>query len=137
MIVESESNIRNRLLLETLHLTGLRVSELAGLTWRDVIPRQDLGAAQVRVRGKGNRERNVPFPLVHMSNSGSLMKRFCSRSRHVQIHPSLRAKRSNLNEAARGRSEDFTAEAQSSQSSEEVRPIPGLSSLLLRGFARE
>ena len=65
LIIDSESNIRNRLMLETLYLTGLRVSELAGLTWRDVLPRQDLGAAQLRVLGKGSRERNVPFPLEH------------------------------------------------------------------------
>ena len=62
LIIESEDDDRNRLLLETLYTTGLRVSELASITWGDVVPRQDLGAAQVRVMGKGSKERNVPFP---------------------------------------------------------------------------
>jgi integrase/recombinase XerC len=45
--------LRNRAIVEVLYGAGLRVSELAALDVRDV----DLEQAQVRVMGKGNKER--------------------------------------------------------------------------------
>lgn len=48
---------RDRALLEFLYATGLRVGELAALDLGDV----DLSGGLVRVLGKGNKERIVPF----------------------------------------------------------------------------
>jgi integrase/recombinase XerD len=49
--------VRDAAVLELLYACGLRVSELVGLD----LDRLDLEALQVRVIGKGNRERRVPM----------------------------------------------------------------------------
>jgi len=49
--------LRDRAILELLYASGLRVSELAGLDLRSV----NFGDAFVLVRGKGDKERIVPF----------------------------------------------------------------------------
>jgi len=53
---EDELATRDRAMLELFYASGLRVSELAGLTWS----RLDLDEGMVRVLGKGRRERVVP-----------------------------------------------------------------------------
>jgi len=49
--------MRDRALLELLYATGCRVSEMAGLT----LPAVDWYSRTLRVVGKGNKERQVPF----------------------------------------------------------------------------
>lgn len=49
--------LRDRAMLEVIYSAGLRVSELVGLDWGDA----DRNLQLVRVRGKGGKERVVPF----------------------------------------------------------------------------
>lgn len=49
--------LRDRLIVEMLYATGIRVSELCGLDVDDV----DTGYRVVRVLGKGNKQRSAPF----------------------------------------------------------------------------
>jgi len=51
------ASARDQLVLETLYGTGIRLSELLGITDADV----DAGARTVRVTGKGNKQRVVPL----------------------------------------------------------------------------
>ena len=49
--------LRDRLIVELLYATGIRVSELCGLDVDDI----DTGRRLLRVLGKGNKQRTVPF----------------------------------------------------------------------------
>ncbi len=49
--------LRDRLIVELLYATGIRVSELCGLDIDDV----DLGSRLLRVLGKGDKQRTAPF----------------------------------------------------------------------------
>jgi integrase/recombinase XerD len=57
-IIEREANPRNHAILWLLYQTGARVSEVCGLKWRDVQPREN-GFAQVTIFGKGDQTRHV------------------------------------------------------------------------------
>ena len=65
---ESWQDRRDTSMLELFYLTGIRLSELAGLVRGDLSPVMD----RIRVRGKGNKERMVP--LVGLSRD--LLKAF-------------------------------------------------------------
>lgn len=51
---------RDQAILELFYASGIRLSELAGLSWADV----DFSIRMVRVKGKGGRERVVPLGRV-------------------------------------------------------------------------
>jgi len=50
--------LRDRAIIETLYSTGIRVSELVGLDWRDID--EEIGMLTVRA-GKGNKDRVTPI----------------------------------------------------------------------------
>jgi len=54
---QPELALRDRAILELLYATGLRVGELVSLDWADL----DLDDGTLRVVGKGDKERMVPF----------------------------------------------------------------------------
>lgn len=56
-LVDNPLELRDKAMLEVLYATGLRVTELVGLTMSDISLRQGV----VRVIGKGNKERLVPL----------------------------------------------------------------------------
>jgi integrase/recombinase XerC len=63
-LIEADSDgnspavLRDRAILEVLYSSGLRVSELTGLCWRDID--EEVGTVMVR-SGKGNKDRLVPI----------------------------------------------------------------------------
>ncbi|MCE3280741.1 MAG: integrase [Bacteroidetes bacterium] len=54
---EGEEGLRNRLIIELFYATGMRLSELINLRENDV----DLYSGQLKVLGKRNKERIIPF----------------------------------------------------------------------------
>ena len=56
-VIALEPNTRNRVMLRLLYASGMRVSELCGLKWRDFQGRDEAG--QVTVYGKGGKTRAI------------------------------------------------------------------------------
>ena len=71
-LVEVDANdplaLRDRALLELLYSSGLRVSELCGVRWRDL----DVDEGLLRVTGKGNKTRIVPVGNLALAALGAL-----------------------------------------------------------------
>jgi integrase/recombinase XerD len=61
-MIEKEDSWRNRLILKTLYMTGVRVSELVQMKLKHFKIRTD-GEIQVTVLGKGNKVRSIIIPL--------------------------------------------------------------------------
>jgi integrase/recombinase XerC len=60
--------LRDHAMLELLYSSGLRVSELCGVRWRDLDPEQGL----LRVTGKGNKTRIVPVGRMALAALAAL-----------------------------------------------------------------
>ncbi len=81
---------RDKAILELLYSTGMRVSELTGLD----IDRIDLSAEIVKVRGKGRKERIIPFGSLakqavenYLPERSSLLKRLnCTSEQAVFVN---------------------------------------------------
>lgn len=84
-ILSLDPNPRNRAVLTLLYASGVRVSELCGLSWRDLQPNGDGG--QITVFGKGGVTRAIQVPAsvwklvtsLRTANSGALDPVFRSR----------------------------------------------------------
>jgi len=59
-LIGQTRRVRDRVLVETLYLAGLRLSELTGLKWRNCI-RMD-AVDKLVIKGKGGYVRDVPIP---------------------------------------------------------------------------
>ncbi|MCH9672273.1 MAG: site-specific tyrosine recombinase XerD [Gammaproteobacteria bacterium] len=68
--VDTTLGFRDRVMLETLYATGLRVSELVALTMSEL----DMVQGLVRVRGKGDKERLVPLGEVALDWLGRYVR---------------------------------------------------------------
>jgi site-specific recombinase XerD len=69
-MIALEPNERNRVMLTLLYATGIRVSELCGLCWRDLQPAGDTG--QITVFGKGGVTRSIQLPASVWRNLSQL-----------------------------------------------------------------
>jgi integrase/recombinase XerD len=63
LLIRAARSRRDRVLIEVAYAGGLRVSELVGLTWADVLPR-DGERVQLSVTGKDRKERQVLLPEI-------------------------------------------------------------------------
>src|SRR4051794_30087075 len=68
---DEPADLRDRLALELLYATGIRVGELCGLDVDDV----DRQRHVVRVLGKGNKERSVPYGTPAEAALGAWLSR--------------------------------------------------------------
>ncbi len=78
-----EKVVRDRLIFELLYATGLRVSELVGLNVDDF----DLAERWISVRGKGRKERQVPYG----AKAGEALERFLAVRAKLKPPPKVRA----------------------------------------------
>jgi integrase/recombinase XerC len=90
------ADVRNLAILELLYSTGMRLSELRGLGMSDL----DLVSQQVKVRGKGRKERIIPFgvhALTALRNyevrREAVLRRLPARGERAAVFLSSRGKR--------------------------------------------
>jgi integrase/recombinase XerD len=92
-IIDSEKHPRNKLILKTLFILGVRVSELCSLQYKDLKERSDGGQATIYGKGQKTRVVLIPEPLWSdlMAYKGSSPDEafiFRGRNRTTQMHPS-------------------------------------------------
>lgn len=97
---------RDRALFETAYYGGLRVSELASLTWDEIIPREN-GEVQLAVIGKGDKPRHVLLPadvatrlLALRDGAPTRASVFGIKEREINYLIKRTANRAGVNEAA-------------------------------------
>lgn len=100
----SESGLRDQAMLELFYSSGLRLSELAGLNTEDV----NFSAAQVKLRGKGRKERIVPVggPALqsvrnYLSATQSVRKEKWANGLHEALFLNARGERITTRSIAR------------------------------------
>lgn len=87
---ETWQGLRDRAILETIYSSGLRVSELTGLNFGDIL----LDEGVIRVLGKGRRERLAPLGSFAvkairqwLSRRGEILKRSAQRRKEPSEEP--------------------------------------------------
>ncbi|MDP4282117.1 MAG: tyrosine-type recombinase/integrase [Bacteroidota bacterium] len=70
---------RDRMILETLYATGIRLSEIVGLTEQDI----DFNNSCIKVLGKRNKERLIPFTFKF----GALLKEYLKQKQEFITSP--------------------------------------------------
>ncbi len=88
----SPTSRRDRAILELLYSTGIRVSELVALDWRDI----DRHAEVVRVLGKGRKERVVPVGDTALAAIADYRSRWPASRRRDQDAVFLNARGTRL-----------------------------------------
>jgi len=91
-IIDAENHPRNKLILKTLFITGIRVSELCSLCWKDLLERSDGGQMTVYGKGKKTRTLLIPEPLWSelidfKETAGEDYYIFRGRNRNTKMHP--------------------------------------------------
>ena len=69
-VLDTDSSLLEKLIIEILYQTGMRKAELCNLLYQNV----DLGSCEMRVIGKGNKERVVPFSKELAALMGDYLK---------------------------------------------------------------
>ena len=133
LLLRAARSKRDRLLLETAYFSALRVSELAGLTWSQVVPR-DTGEAQLNVVGKGDKTRCILIPAdlaaaVHelRADAPASERVFPISERRINYIVKATAKRAGINSAA---SAHWLRHAHASHAIDEGAPITLVSQTL-------
>ena len=124
---------RDRLMLEVGYFGALRVSEIAGLTWSQIIPR-DTGEAQLAVVGKGDKARHILIPAglaveLHelRGDASSSTRVFPISERRINYIVKATANRAGLNPAV---SAHWLRHAHASHAIDEGAPITLVSQTL-------
>jgi integrase/recombinase XerD len=133
LLIRAAKPGRNRLLLQVAYYGALRVSELASLTWGQIIPRET-GEAQLAIVGKGVKPRNVLLPaeiataLAAMRGDAPPATRvFPITERRINYIVKATAKRAGINPAA---SAHWLRHAHASHAIDEGAPITLVSQTL-------
>lgn len=91
-IIDAENHPRNKLILKVLFISGIRVSELCSLCWKDLMDRSSGG--QMTIYGKGSKTRTVLIPEPLWSQLSDFRGSapddyyiFRGRKKNRQMHP--------------------------------------------------